>query len=89
MLSKARRALRRDPPKRDKAAEFLIEARQRYAEDLAWRQRAKAELLAELSEYDEAIQHSIGLRVQRWLTSDQARVIARCQSVHRNLLLHF
>ena len=88
-LSKARRALRSNAPDREKAAGFLAEARERYAEEVAWRTRAAGELLPGLSEYDEAIRHTIGLRVQERLTQEQARLVARCQSVHRDISLHF
>ena len=88
-LSKARRALRGKPPDPGKAAEFLAEARVRYADEVAWRTRAADELLPGLSAYDDAIKHSIGLRVQERLTQEQARVVAECQSVHRDISLHF
>ena len=88
-LSKARRALRGNSPDPEKAAGFLAEARERYAEEVAWRTRAAQELLPGLSAYDDAIKHSIGLRVQERLTQEQARLIAECQSVHRDVSLHF
>ena len=88
-LSKARRALRGNSPDREKAAGFLAEARERYAEEVAWRTGAAEALLPGLSVYDEAIRHTVGLRVQDRLTKEQAQVIARCQSVHRDVSLHF
>ena len=88
-LSKARRALRGNSPDPEKAATFLAEARERYAEEVAWRTRAAQELLPGLSAYDEAIRHNIGLRVQERLTNEQARLVAECQSVHRDVSLHF
>ena len=88
-LSKARRALRGNSPDPEKAAGFLAEARERYAEEVAWRTRAAQELLPGLAAYDEAIRHSIGLRVQERLTQEQARLVAECQSVHRDVSLHF
>jgi hypothetical protein len=88
-LSKARRALRGKSPDPEKAAKFLAEARKRFAEEVAWRTRAAQELLPGLAAYDDAIKHSIGLRVQERLTQEQARLIAECQSVHRNVSLHF
>ena len=39
--------------------------------------------------YDDAIKHSIGLRVQDRLTTEQAKLVAECQSVHRNVSLYF
>ena len=88
-LSKARRALRGNSPDPEKAAGFLTEARERYAEEVAWRTRAAQELLPGLAAYDDGIKHSIGLRVQERLTQEQARLIAECQSVHRDVSLHF
>ena len=88
-LSKARRALRGNSPDPEKAAGFLAEARERYAEEVAWRTRAAQELLPGLVAYDDAIRHSIGLRVQERLTKEQARLVAECQSVHRNVSLYF
>jgi len=88
-LSKARRALRGNSPDPEKATEFLSEARERYSTEVAWRTRAADDLLPGLSIYDTAIKHSIGLRVQERLTKDQARVIAECKSVHRDVSLHF
>ena len=88
-LSKARRALRGKSPDPEKAAGFLAEARERFAEEVAWRARAATDLLPGLAVYDDAIRHSIGLRVQERLTEDQARLVAGCQSVHRDVSLHF
>ena len=88
-LSKARRALRGNSPDPEKAAGFLAEARERYAEEVAWRTRAAQELLPGLVAYDDAIKHTIGLRVQDRLTKEQAKLVAECQSVHRNVSLYF
>ena len=88
-LSKARRALRGKSPDSEKATGFLAEARERYAEEVAWRTRAAQELAPGLAAYDDAIKHSIGLRVQERLTQEQARLVAECQSVHRDVSLYF
>ena len=88
-LSKARRALRGNSPDPEKAAAFLAEARERYAEEVAWRTRAATDLLPGLTAYDDAVRHNIGLRVQERLTQEQARLVAECQSVHRDVSLFF
>ena len=88
-LSKARRALRGGSPDREQAAELLADARALHAGEVAWRTRAAEDLLPGLTEYAGAIGHSIGLRVQERLTKDQAREIAACKSVHRDISLHF
>jgi hypothetical protein len=46
-------------------------------------------MLPALDAYDEAIRHSIGLRMQKRLTTEQAEEIAGCQSVHRDISLNF
>ena len=88
-LSKARRALRGGSPDHEKAAGLLAEARELHAEEVAWRSRAAEGLLTGLDEYASAIRHSIGLRVQERLRKDQVPGIAACQSVHRDISLHF
>jgi len=88
-LSKARRALKGDEPDREKAADLLSESRELYASEVSWRQRAQTELTAGLDEYDNAIKHSIGLRLQKRLSKEQAKSIASCQSAHRDISLSF
>ena len=88
-ISKARRALKGDSPKRDKAMNLLAEAQEIYGEEMVWRQRAQSELLPALEEYNEAVKSSIGLRLQKRFTKDQAHAIASCQSVHRDISLNF
>ncbi len=88
-LSKARRALKDDNPDRAKAADLLSESRELYAGEISWRLRAQNELQAGLDEYDNAIKDSIGLRLQKRLSKEQAKAIARCQSEHRDISLNF
>ncbi len=88
-LSKARRALRGDSPKRDKAAGQLAEALELLATEVAWRRQAAAQLAGGLATYDEAIKSTIGLRSQERLTSEEAEEVATCQSVHRDISLSF
>ena len=88
-LSKARRALRGDNPKRDEAVERLAEGLELFAMEVAWRRKAAAQLASGLATYDEAIKRTIGLRSQERLTDDQAEEIASCQSIHRDISLNF
>ncbi len=88
-LSKARRALKGDNPDRSKAAAELNEGLDLYAAEVAWRQRAATELLSGISAYDQAISNSIGLRQQPQLTTEQAKDIASCLAVHRDISLNF
>lgn len=88
-LSKARRALKGAEPNRATAADLLSESRGLYANEISWRQRAQTELTAGLDEYDNAIKQTIGLRLQKRLSKEQAKNIARCQAAHRDISLSF
>jgi len=88
-LSKARRALKGDTPKRDKAAKELAKALKIFASEVSWRQAAKGTLLAGLQKYDSDIKTTIGLRKQERLTSEQADEVASCLSNHRDISLSF
>ena len=91
-LSKARREFRvgaAETPDRDRAAGLLADAQEQFAAELEWRRRAATELAPALDAYDEAIRESIGLRLQKRLSTAQAKEIAACQSHHRDISLHF
>lgn len=88
-LNKARRAMKGDTPKRDKAAKELASAMELFAAEVAWRQKAVKKLGAGLAAYDAAISQNIGLRLQERLTTAQAKELASCLSVHRDISLNF
>ena len=89
MLSKARRKLRGDTPKRDEALALLDQARALYKTELAWRTRAAQTLARDIEAYDLAIRGSIGLRMQTRLSIEQAQEVASCQAHHRDISLNF
>ncbi len=88
-LSRARRALRGDNPKLDKAAEEIGDALKLYRAEVAWRRQASGSLEGGLATYDKAISQTIGLRSQERLTGDQAGDVASCMSIHRDISLRF
>jgi tripartite ATP-independent transporter DctM subunit len=91
-ISKARREFRvreGETPDREHAASLLAEARQRFAVEIAWRERAAKDLAPTLAAYDEAIRGSIGLRLQKRLTTAQAEEVAECLAHHRDISLNF
>ena len=57
--------------------------------EVSWRKNAKNNLLPELMKYNEIIKNNIGLRLQSRLTKEQAKFVARCNSVHRDISLNF
>jgi chromosome segregation ATPase len=88
-LSGARRALRKKNPDRDKALKKLGQALKIYRDELAWRQRAKVELLAGLRAYEKVIRDTIGIRLQSRLPREMALDLASCTAEHRDISLHF
>ena len=57
--------------------------------EVSWRDDANKNLLLELIKYNDVIKHNIGLRLQSRLTKEQAKFVARCNSVHRDISLNF
>ena len=45
--------------------------------------------MPELIKYNDVIKHNIGLSLQSRLTKEQAKFVARCNSVHRDISLNF
>ncbi len=88
-LSKARRAMKGAEPKRDRAREFLVEGLKRHAAEVQWRKLAAGSVLAGLRRFEGEIRHTIGLRLQKRLTTAEAEDVAACQSIHRDISLNF
>jgi TRAP-type mannitol/chloroaromatic compound transport system permease large subunit len=88
-LSKARRALKKKTPKIDKALKHLSQGIKLFQAEVAWRSRAKTELLGSLQVYDDLLKKSIGLRLQRYMTTEQAQYVAVCHSHHKDVSLNF
>ena len=88
-LSRARRELRRRTPDRAKAMRAFDQAVEIFRAELAWRSRAATELAPGLAAYDLAIRHTIGVRQQDRLTSEQAAALSGCLANHRDISLNF
>ena len=88
-LSKARRSLKKKKPKMDKVHNHLSEGVKLFESEVAWRSRAKVELLDDLQGYDDLLKDSIGLRLQRYMTTEQAKFVAVCHSHHKDVSLNF
>ena len=88
-LTKARRALTSDNPDREQSKRWLRQAHAQLTTETAWRNQATQSLLPALDQYNDAIKNTIGLRLQKRLSVEQAKDIAACQSVHRDISLEF
>ena len=81
--------MRGDQPDREKASGELTKALELFATEATWRKRAATELAPALSAYNDAIKGTIGVRLQKRLTTDQATTVAACLSHHRDISLSF
>lgn len=60
-----------------------------YNKELNWRDKASKNLLPQFEKYDEAVKDTIGIRQQDKLPNKQALYIAKCNSNHEDISLHF
>jgi TRAP-type mannitol/chloroaromatic compound transport system permease large subunit len=60
-----------------------------YNKELNWRDKASKNLLPQLEKYDDAVRDTIGIRQQDKLPNKQALYIAKCDSNHEDISLHF
>ena len=60
-----------------------------FAKEVKWRKDASENLMPEIEKYNLVIKNNIGLRLQSRLTKEQAKFVARCNSVHRDISLNF
>ncbi|MEL6372589.1 MAG: TRAP transporter large permease subunit [Pseudomonadota bacterium] len=88
-LNRVARTLRRRTPNMEKAQSQLAKAIERFDQDVAWRQRARTDLLPGLQTYEAAIRDTIGLRLQPKIPREQALFIAGCNANHRDISLNF
>ena len=68
---------------------MLLVAIEQYAAEITSWKRAVQELLEPLEAYDRALRSPIGLRLQKRLTTEQAKVVSRCNSHHCVISLAF
>ena len=88
-ITKVRRMLRRKTLNMVEISAMLAKAAELVEKELAWRSRAKAGILTELSGYEAAIADTIGLRGQSRLPRHVAKNIAACSSSKRDIFLNF
>ena len=74
---------------KDKIFNISNETVELFNKEVSWRNKAGQSLADKLDEYDSVISQSIGLRLQARLTKEQAKFVARCKSVHRDISLNF
>ncbi len=60
-----------------------------FDKEMRWRKDATVNLMPELEKYNLVIKNNIGLRLQSRLTNEQAKFVASCNSIHRDISLNF
>ena len=60
-----------------------------FDKEVKWRNDAAKNLMPAIEKYNSVIKDNIGLRLQSRLTKDQAKYVASCNSVHRDISLNF
>ena len=73
----------------NKISEANSEAIILFDKEVKWRKDAAKNLMPELEKYNLVIKDNIGLRLQSRLTKDQAKFVAKCNSIHRDISLNF
>ncbi len=73
----------------NKISDANYEVNMLFKKEISWRKDASKNLMPELEKYNSVIKNNIGLRLQSKLTKEQAKLVARCNSIHRNISLNF
>jgi len=73
----------------DKISDAISEVFMLYDKEVKWRKDASTNLMPELEKYNLVIKNNIGLRLQSRLTKEQAKFVAKCNSIHRDISLNF
>ena len=88
-ISKSRRALKKNNPDMNKIMDLIDEANKLLIIEKEWRSIAEKKLLPDIINFDNKIKDTIGLRLQEKLTKDQAKFVAACRSIHKDISLNF
>ena len=81
--------LDREEKEENKILDASSEAFIIFDKEVTWRKDAAQNLMPEIQKYNEVIKNNIGLRLQSRLTKEQAKFVARCNSIHRDISLNF
>ena len=72
-----------------KVSDASSEAIMLFDQEVKWRKSAAENLMPEIKKYNSVINNNIGLRLQSRLTKEQAKMVASCNAVHRDISLNF
>ncbi|MFL2896165.1 MAG: SLC13 family permease, partial [Candidatus Pelagibacter sp.] len=74
---------------KNKILDASSEALNLFDKEVKWREDASQNLIPKLEKYNLVIKNNIGLRLQSRLTKEQAKFVASCNSIHRDISLNF
>jgi len=72
-----------------KITDAISEVTLLFNKEVGWRKDSNKNLMPELEKYNLLIKDNIGLRLQSRLTKEQAKMVASCNAVHRDISLNF
>ncbi len=72
-----------------KISDASLEVSMLFDQEIKWRKDASTNLMPEIEKYNLVIKNNIGLRLQSRLTKEQAKFVASCNSIHRDISLNF
>ena len=78
-----------DEKELNKISDAISEVSILHDKEVKWRKEASEKLIPELEKYNLVIKNNIGLRLQSRLTKEQAKFVAKCNSIHRDISLNF
>ena len=78
-----------DEKETNKITDTISEVKLLFNKEVGWRKDAAENLMPELEKYNLVIKDNIGLRLQSRLTKEQAKMVASCNAVHRDISLNF
>ena len=78
-----------DEKELNKISDAIAEVFMFFDKEVKWRKNAAENLMPALEKYNLVIKNNIGLRLQSRLTKDQAKFVAKCNSIHRDISLNF
>ena len=89
LIKKARKQIKNNFDKKNIAIEYVIDAKNIFLIEIAWRINGKEILLNHLIELLESGKETFALRKQDKLNRDQALYLSACRSIHKDISLYF
>ena len=88
-LSKARKKLKKNFDKKNDALDLVRKSKLLFENEIQWRNEGKKLFLDLFIDIEKISKDNFGLRKQKKLTKEQAKFIASCRAIHKDISLNF